>query len=57
MSEKNEIPIQIKDSRHQPSKAEMEKEYDMPRADIETLRRAFFQSVRKQKTEASEALL
>ena len=30
------------DSSYQPSKAEMEEEFDMPGADMETLRRAFF---------------
>ena len=28
---------------YQPSKAEMEKEFDMPEADIETVRKTFFQ--------------
>ena len=31
---------------YQPSKAEMEKEVDMPGADIETVRKAFFQPVK-----------
>ncbi len=32
----------LADSHYQPSKAEMEQEYDMPRADMECLRGAFF---------------
>ena len=31
---------------YQPSKAEMEKEFDMPEADIETVRKAFFQPLK-----------
>lgn len=31
---------------YQPSKAEMEEEFDMPGADPETLRRAFFRPVK-----------
>lgn len=31
---------------YQPSKAEMEKEFDMPEADMETVRKAFFQPVK-----------
>ena len=30
---------------YQPSRAEMRKEFDMPGADIETVRKAFFQPV------------
>ena len=31
---------------YQPSKAEREQEYDMPGADLETVRRAFFQPIK-----------
>lgn len=31
---------------YQPSKAEMEKEFDMHKADIETVRKAFFQPLK-----------
>lgn len=31
---------------HQPRKAEMEEEIDMPGADLETVRRAFFRPIR-----------
>lgn len=31
---------------YQPSKAEMEKEFDMPEADIETVRKTFFQPLK-----------
>ena len=30
---------------HQPSKAEMEREYDMPGASMRTIRRAFFRPI------------
>lgn len=31
---------------YQPSKAEMEKEFDMPETDMETVRQAFFQPLK-----------
>ena len=33
---------------YQPSKAELEEEIDMPGADAETIRRAFFQPVKRE---------
>ena len=33
----------LSDSHYQPSKAEMEQEYDMPHASMDSLRRAFFE--------------
>ena len=36
------IPVKPKPSDYQPSKAETEEEIDMPGADLETVRRAFF---------------
>lgn len=33
----------LSDSHYQPSKAEMEKEYDMPQASMDSLRQAFFE--------------
>ena len=35
---------------YQPSKAEREEECDMPGADLETVRRAFFRPIRVQET-------
>ena len=32
----------LSDSHYQPSKAEMEQEYDMPKASMDTLRQVFF---------------
>ena len=52
MKDDNEwLEFGIKASRHQPSKDEMECEYDMPWADIETLRRTFFRPVEIQISE------
>lgn len=42
--EKREVAI--KPSEYQPSKAELEEEYDMPGADMETLRKAFFKPLK-----------
>lgn len=36
--------IKLPSSEYQPSKAEMEREYDMPKASKPTLRKAFFRS-------------
>ena len=51
--EEREITLQPRD--YQPTKAESEKEYDMPGADIVTVRSAFFRRVKvkeaKPKTE------
>ena len=38
--------VAVKPSDYQPSKAELEEEYDMPGADMETLREAFFKPLK-----------
>lgn len=38
--------VAVKSSDYQPSKAELEEEYDMPGADMETLREAFFKPLK-----------
>ena len=43
-TEKREVPMPARD--YQPSKAELEREYDMPGADMATVRRAFFRPVK-----------
>ena len=43
MTEKRKLTLPPRD--YQPSKAELEEEYDMPGADIDTLRKAFFRPV------------
>ena len=45
--EEREITLPPRD--YQPTKAETEREYDMPSADIVTVRRAFFQRVKVRK--------
>ena len=58
MKDDNEwLEFGIKASRHQPSKDEMECEYDMPWADIETLRMTFFRPVEIQISEVWDTLL
>ena len=52
IAEEREITLPPRD--YQPTKAETEREYDMPGADIVTVRKAFFRRVRvkKEKTKA-----
>lgn len=46
MTEKRTITLPSRD--YQPTKAELEEEFDMPGADDETIRKAFFQPVNKE---------
>ena len=46
--EEREITLPPRD--YQPTKAESDQEYDMPGADIVTVRRAFFQRIRVRET-------
>ena len=41
--------ITVPDPSYQPPKAEQEKEHDMPGADMETVRRAFFRPISVQR--------
>ena len=43
MTEKRKLAVPPRD--YQPSKAELEEEYEMPGADMDTLRKAFFRPV------------
>ena len=43
-----EIGVQLRD--YQPTKAETEREYDMPGASLATVRRAFFRRVKVRET-------
>ena len=45
-------PVYIKPSTHQPSKAELEEEIDMPAMDDEKIRRTFFRPVRLIRSES-----
>ena len=53
-SKRRELPvpreIDMPPRDYQPSKAEREEECDMPGADLETVRRAFFRPIRVQET-------
>ena len=53
-SKRRELPmpreIDMPPRDYQPTKAETEREYDMPAADIVTVRRAFFRPVRVRET-------
>ena len=40
-----EASLDLKPPTHQPSKSEMEQEFDMPGASMETLRKAFFNPI------------
>lgn len=44
--------VQMPRRDHQPSKAEMEEEFDMPGGSIETVRRAFFRPITVETDEA-----
>ena len=54
VSDRRELPaareIDMPPRDYQPTKAETEREYDMPGADIVTVRRAFFRPVRVRET-------
>jgi hypothetical protein len=54
VSSRRELPaareIDMPPRDYQPTKAETEREYDMPAADIVTVRRAFFRPVRVRET-------
>ena len=43
------VEIDLKPSGYQPSKAELKEEYDMPGADMDTLRDAFFRTLKTEK--------
>ena len=49
--------VRVKSSHHQPSKAEMEQEYEMPGMGMGTLRMSFFPSLKTQEADVSETLL
>ena len=57
-SKRREIPaaleIDMPPRDYQPTKAETEREYDMPGADIVTVRNAFFRRVRVKKESAKD---
>ena len=46
--EEGEITLPPRD--YQPTKAELDEEYDMPGVDVVTVRRAFFQRIRVRET-------
>lgn len=48
---KKPVERRVKPSTYQPSKAELEEEIDMPGADMETLRKAFFKPIKKEERE------
>ena len=49
--------VKVKSSHHQPSKAEMEQEYEMPGASMRTLPMSSFPSLKTQEADVSETLL